>query len=214
MKARDSEAIRSRRKACRGPARGNAQRLRRRGRAPRHFFATAAPCDTPVFRHARDDVTASPKGIKTMQLMRRTWDPMAELESLTDRFNRLFPWGRTNGEKETMALAQWAPSVNISETDTEYRIRAELPAVKKEDVKVKLENGILTIQGDRKEEKEEKGVKFHRRELFEGHFLRQFTMPDDADEAKVDAKFKDGVLDVVITKNKSKTAKAKEIAIQ
>jgi len=113
-----------------------------------------------------------------------------------------------------MALANWAPSCNISETDSEYRVKAELPAVKKEDVRVTLENGILTIQGDRKEEKEEKGAKFHRRELVEGHFMRQFTMPDDADETKVDAKFKDGVLDIAIAKTKGKSAKSKEIAVQ
>ena len=151
-----------------------------------------------------------------MQLMRRqqTWDPFAEMETMTDRFNRLFGLVRTNGEKEAMALASWAPSCNISETDSEYRVKAELPAVKKEDVRVTLENGILTIQGDRKEEKEEKGAKFHRRELVEGHFMRQFTMPDDADETKVDAKFKDGVLDIAIAKTKGKSAKSKEITVQ
>jgi HSP20 family protein len=151
-----------------------------------------------------------------MQLMRRhqAWDPMTELETITDRFNRLFGLTRGNGEKEAMALANWAPSVNISETDSEYRIKAELPAVKKDDVQVTLENGILTIQGDRKEEKEEKGAKFHRRELVEGHFLRQFTMPEDADEAKVDAKFKDGVLDIAISKTKAKSPKSKVITVQ
>jgi HSP20 family protein len=150
-----------------------------------------------------------------MQLMRRqqTWDPFSELDTMADRFNRLFGL-RTNGEKEALALANWAPSVNISENETEYRVKAELPAVKKEDVKVTLENGVLTIQGNRKDEKEEKGLKFHRRELVEGHFLRQFTMRDDADDTKVDAKFKDGVLDVTITKTKAKSAKAKGIAVQ
>jgi len=150
-----------------------------------------------------------------MQLMRRkqSWDPFAELDTMTDRFNRLFGLARGNGEKEAMALADWAPSVNISETDAAYVVKAELPAVKKEDVRVTLENGILTIQGDRKEEKEEKGKKFHRRELVEGHFMRQFTMPDDADETKIEAKFADGMLDVTIAKTK-KEAKTKQITVQ
>lgn len=148
-----------------------------------------------------------------MQLMRRpTWDPFAEFDSLADRFTRWAGLARGNGEREAMALADWAPSVNISETETSYRVRAELPAVKKEDVRVTLENNLLTIQGNRREEKEEKGVKYHRKELVEGHFMRQFTMPDDADDASVDAKFKDGILDVTIGRSKAK-AKTREIAV-
>jgi HSP20 family protein len=167
--------------------------------------------------HGGAEVDRRTRGRKhTMQLMRRqqAWDPIAELDTITDRFNRLFGVTRGNGEKEAMALANWAPSVNISETEMEYRVKAELPAVKKDDVHVTLENGILTIQGDRKEEKEEKSAKFHRRELVEGHFLRQFTMPNDADETKIDAKFKDGVLDITIPKTKTKSPKSKEITVQ
>lgn len=151
-----------------------------------------------------------------MQLARRQqlWDPLKEFEAVSNRFNRWFGAGWPFGDKESLALADWAPAVNISETETEYRIRAELPNVKKDDVHVTLEGGVLTIQGDRREERDEKGIKYHRRELVEGHFLRQFAMPDDADESKVDAKFKDGVLDLTIAKAKNKAPKAKQISVQ
>ncbi len=152
-----------------------------------------------------------------MPLIRRqdTWDPFREMEDLSTRMNRLFGLTRFagNGERELLATSDWAPSCDISETDTEYRIHAELPSVKKEDVKVTLDDGVLTIQGDRREEKEEKDEKFHRRELSYGHFLRRFTMPDDTDPAKVDATFKDGMLNVVIGKTKAKAPTAKQIAV-
>lgn len=151
-----------------------------------------------------------------MQLIRRpeAWDPFREMEDLSSRMNRFFGLPRAgNGERELLAMTDWSPSCDISETDTEYRIHAELPNVKKEDVKVTLDDGVLTIQGDRREEKEEKAEKFHRRELSYGHFLRRFTMPDDTDAAKVDATFKDGMLNVVIGKSKAKAPTAKQIAV-
>ena len=152
-----------------------------------------------------------------MQLMRRpeTWDPFREMEEFSNRMNRLFGLtrGPANGEHELLATTDWSPSCNVSETDEEYRIHAELPSVKKDDVHVTLKDGVLTVQGERREEKEEKGVKHHRREVSYGSFLRRFTMPDDADQSRVDATFKDGVLNVVIGRSKTKAIKATEIAI-
>lgn len=153
-----------------------------------------------------------------MQIMRRqeSWDPFRELETLSNRFNRLlgFPkWSQEIGERERLATMDWAPSCDISETDKEYHVYAELPKVNKDNVHVTLENGVLTIQGQRQEEKEDKGVKFHRRELSYGTFTRSFTMPDDADQQKIDASFKDGILDITINKTTKKPTTTKEIAI-
>ena len=116
------------------------------------------------------------------------WDPFRELEEVSDRLNRMFarPATRTNG-KETMTVADWAPTVDISETDGEYQITAEIPDVKKEDVKVTVEDGVLTIQGERKQEKEEKGKRYHRIERSYGSFVRSFSLPDMIDEEKVKA---------------------------
>ena len=88
------------------------------------------------------------------------WDPFRELEDMSERLNRVFsrPTLRNTG-KENLTVADWMPTVDISETEAEYLIKAELPEVRKEDVKVTVENGVLTFQGERRQEKEEKGKK-------------------------------------------------------
>ena len=143
------------------------------------------------------------------------WDPFKELNELQNRLSTFF--GRTpvrghNGEQENMTVAEWAPLVDITEDDKEYLIKAELPEVKKDAVKVTVENGVLTITGERKFEKEEKGRKYHRVECAYGNFVRSFTLPDDADTNKVNAEFKDGVLKVHVTKNEA--AKPKQIEVK
>jgi len=142
------------------------------------------------------------------------WDPFRELEDMSDRLNRMFarPATRTNG-KETMIVADWTPSVDISETDGEYLIKAELPDVKREDVKVMLEDGVLTIQGERKQEREEKGKKYHRVERSYGSFVRSFSLPDVIDEEKVKAEFRDGVLNLHLPKSEKAKPKAIEVKV-
>jgi HSP20 family protein len=142
------------------------------------------------------------------------WDPFRELEEMSDRLNRMFarPATRTNG-KETMIVADWTPTVDISETDGEYQIKAEIPDVKKEDVKVTLEDGVLTIQGERKKEKEEYGKKYHRIERSYGSFVRSFSLPDVIDEEKVKADFKDGVLSLHLPKSEKAKPKAIEVKV-
>ena len=121
-----------------------------------------------------------------------------------------FPGPLVRGAGGTDRGAQWAPLVDISEDDKEYLIKAELPEVKKEDVKVTAEEGTLTIMGERKFEKEEKGKKYHRVERSYGSFGRSFTFPDDASPDKVSAEFKDGMLTVHL----AKTEKAKPQQIE
>lgn len=139
------------------------------------------------------------------------WDPFRELEDVSTRLNRLF--GRvpsaSESSHELLAMADWSPSADVSETDAEYLIKVEIPGVKKEDVKVFVQDGMLTMQGERKIDKEEKDKKFHRIECSYGKFVRSFRMPDDADESSVKAEFKDGLLNVSL----AKTAKSKSKAI-
>jgi HSP20 family protein len=111
-----------------------------------------------------------------------------------------------------MRVAEWAPAVDITEDEKEYVVTADLPEIKREDVKVTVENGILTFSGERKFEKEEKGKKYHRIERSYGSFLRSFDLPDDADSEKVDAKFCDGTLKVHVAK--SPKAQPKQIEIK
>jgi HSP20 family protein len=142
------------------------------------------------------------------------WDPFRELEEVSDRLNRMFarPATRTANGKETMTVADWTPSVDISETEGEYQIKAEIPDVKKEDVKVTVEDGVLTIQGERKHEVEEKGKKYHRIERSYGSFVRTFSLPDVIEADKVKAEFKDGVLNLHLPK--SEKAKPKSIEVK
>lgn len=127
---------------------------------------------------------------------------------LMNVFNLHPHWG---GGQESLTQSEWSPLVDIIEDDKEYLITAELPEVKKEDVKVTLENGVLTLTGERRFEKEETGKKFHRVERSYGSFVRSFTLPDDADASKVDAQFKDGLLKVHVSK--TEIARPKQIEI-
>ncbi len=143
------------------------------------------------------------------------WDPFRELEDVSNRLNRIFgqSLARTESGQPMLALADWAPSVDISETDTAYLVKAEIPGVKKEDVKVTIQDGMLTIRGERKQEKEEKGKKFHRIERSYGSFVRSFRVPDDADENSVKAEFKDGMLNVTLAKSDKAKPKSIEVSV-
>src|SRR5213080_862569 len=133
------------------------------------------------------------------------WEPM-ELADVENRLSRFFGRRTTNG-REDITIADWEPLADITEDDKEYVIKAELPDVKKEDVRVTVENGVLTISGERKFEKEEKKKKkYHRIERAYGTFVRTFSLPDVADAGKVKAEFKNGVLTVHMPK--SEKAKA------
>lgn len=147
-----------------------------------------------------------------MSLVR--WDPFRELEDMSDRLNRMFarPALRSSG-KETLTVADWMPVVDISENDGGYLIKAELPEVKKEDVKVTVEDGVLTIQGERRQEKEEKGKKYHRVERSYGSFVRSFTLPESVDESAVKAEYKDGVLNLHLPKSERVKPKAIDVKV-
>lgn len=149
-----------------------------------------------------------------MALVRR--DLFKETEDFFDRFNRL--WGHSAfpriASQNVMANSEWIPAVDISETEKEFIIKAELPEVKKEDVKVTVHEGVLTITGERKQEKEEKDKKMHRVERFYGTFSRQFALPDNVDDANIAAEYKDGMLILHLTKTVQEKPQAKEIEVK
>ena len=144
------------------------------------------------------------------------WNQFKELEDLQHTLGSLF--GRSQarwpeGKEETMRVVDWSPLVDISEDGKEYLIKAELPEVKKEEVRITMEDGTLTIMGDRKFEKEENGKKYHRVERVYGSFCRSFSLPDDASPAKVTADFKDGVLKVHLAKNEKARPQQVEVSL-
>ena len=145
-----------------------------------------------------------------------TWNPFRELDEVQNRlgnfFGTTFPrFGNGNGG---MQLAEWSPQVDIIEGEKEYLVKADLPEMKKEEIKVTMEEGVLQISGERKVEKEEKNKKFHRMERSYGRFERTFMMPDDADSTKIAAEFKEGILKVRIPKSPVVKPKAVEIAVK
>jgi len=155
-----------------------------------------------------------------MALMRReenVWDPFRELREISERMNRAFAFDpvlrRAEGDGQALKGIDWAPSVNISETDNAYMIRADLPDVKREDVTVHSEHGVLTIQGERKQQRTEDNERYHRVESSYGRFMRRFTLPEDGDEGGIEATFKDGALNVRVPKAATKKAEARQIKV-
>jgi HSP20 family protein len=144
------------------------------------------------------------------------WNPFRELDEFDNRLSQFFGSSaltrRTNG-REDITVAEWAPLVDITEDEKEYLIKAELPDVKKSDVKVRVEDGVLYICGERKFEKEEKGKRYHRVERSYGSFTRSFALPEDADPQQVNAEFKDGVLGVHVGKDKNARPKSIEVKV-
>jgi HSP20 family protein len=145
------------------------------------------------------------------------WDPFKELEEIGERFGRVFsrlPSRRGENGREAMTVTDWVPTVDVSEDDKEYLVKTEIPEVDKKDVKVTVQDSVLTIQGERKRETEENGKRFHRVERAYGTFMRSFTLPEDVAEDQVRAEFKDGLLLVHLPKAEKPQPKAVEIKVQ
>ena len=142
------------------------------------------------------------------------WNPVRDFEEIQNRLTSVLGLStfRKDSDKELTKTTPWAPAVDITEDEKEYLIKAELPEVQKEDVKVTVENGILSITGERKFEKEVNEKKYHRIERAYGSFVRSFGLPEDADAEKVEAKFSDGVLKVHVAKTEA--AKPKQIEVK
>lgn len=142
-------------------------------------------------------------------------DTFRELEDMADRLNRLVAGsaGTRVGNQEAMARADWAPAVDVLETDAEFQIIAELPGLEKEDVKLSVEGGVLAISG-RREQVEEKGTRLHRIERASGSFFRSFSVPDTVDETKVKASYKNGILTVHLPKTEKAKPKSIEVKVE
>jgi len=133
------------------------------------------------------------------------WNPFRDIEEVLDRYNRVYglanPVTVDNAQsRELLTRADWQPAVDIIENDQEFLVKAELPDVQKENVKVNVDKGVLTISGERRLEKAEGDVKHRRIERVFGNFARRFTLPEDVDENGISAEYKDGVLSLRIPK--------------
>jgi HSP20 family protein len=147
-----------------------------------------------------------------------TWNQLKEMEEATqNRFNRFlggFPNRIGSGETHSLTVADWSPEVDISQDDQEYLLKADLPEMKKEDVRVTVEDGILSVSGERKSVKEGQKTRFHRVERSFGNFRRSFTLPEDTDSTQVTAEFRDGVLKVHLPTTTKARSKATQVKVQ
>ncbi len=141
-----------------------------------------------------------------MSLIR--WEPLREMDDLFRPYLPMF------GRLRRTADEDWSPTSNVSETDKEYLIKAELPEVKKEDVKVELADGVITISGERKHEKQAKDENEIRVESFYGSFSRSFALPDNVEPTGIKADCKDGVLRVHIPKKQQSAPKSIAIDVK
>jgi HSP20 family protein len=139
-----------------------------------------------------------------------TWSPFEQLTSIRDEINRLFESPFVNGGSDVFNT--WAPAVDLYEDKESLTVRAELPGLKKEDIDIALIDNVLTISGERKNEKRYEGEQTSRQERFFGRFTRSITLPKAADAKGVKANYKDGVLTVTLPK--AAEAKPRQIEIQ
>jgi len=139
------------------------------------------------------------------------WEPFREMENALRRFAPLYMPNDGMNRDET-AARNWIPLANISETENEYQIRLELPDVKKEDVKIAVADGVITISGERKMERQDESENAIRIESMYGAFTRSFVLPDYVDIKGIHAEAKDGVLRIHIPK--ARTEKTEPLAIE
>ncbi|WP_339136064.1 MAG: Hsp20/alpha crystallin family protein [Candidatus Electrothrix sp. GW3-4] len=138
------------------------------------------------------------------------WDPFREMEALLNTYTMPARRKSTAEDNESVETGDWAPVVDILETDNEFVLKVELPGVEKDDVQVGIDNRILTIKGEKKGDDKDKKV--HRNECRYGTFIRTFTLPQDVDVDKVEAACKNGVLSLTLTKMEQ--AKPKQIEVK
>lgn len=139
-------------------------------------------------------------------------NPFQEMVRLQDEVNKLFSdFGGVEKEDGSLIKGEWIPAVDIHEDNEKITLKADLPGLKKDQINIKVENNVLTINGDRKEEKEEKKDGYIRTERVYGSFVRSFTLPQTVDSEKIEANYKDGVL--ILHVPKKPEAKPKQIEV-
>ena len=148
------------------------------------------------------------------------WEPFRDMDDMVNRFvaDTLRRWpthgGNAGREDTPQAAREWAPLADVSENDSEYVIKAELPEVRKEDVNVTVQDGVLTLSGERKHEMREENAKVHRIERHYGSFARRFALPENADEQGIKAESRDGVIVIHIPKQRVVEPQPRQIQVQ
>jgi len=143
------------------------------------------------------------------------WNPLRQMDDWDSRMERLLrEWPTGLDARESLTVPDWSPKVDITEDKQEYLVHAEVPGVKKEDLKVRIDDGALILSGERRAETEEKGKTFHRMERSYGRFERSFLLPPDVDPAQITSDSKDGLLRVRLPKKTVPSPKSAEVPIE
>lgn len=146
------------------------------------------------------------------------WEPVGDVQSLSQRMDRMFDelMGRSfrRAVDEGGVRGSWAPAVDIIEKKDAIEIRADLPGFKAEDVDVTVDNGVLSIRGERKFEDAHEGETYHRVERTYGLFERTFTLPNSVDVGKIDARFSDGEMHVNLPKREESKPRSVKVKVQ
>jgi HSP20 family protein len=140
------------------------------------------------------------------------FDPFRQLEEISNR------WGAFGPRQATLAgdvdtFGDWTPAMDVQESDTEFLVKTDLPDVPRDQIKVGIENGVLTIEGERRQERDEKTKHYHRLERSYGSFMRRMTVPPGVDDTKVSADFKNGVLAVHLPKSAGARSRGVNVAV-
>jgi HSP20 family protein len=143
------------------------------------------------------------------------WEPLKDMVTLRDDFDRLFRgiFGRFPGFLD-VEEDFWSPAMDIEEGNDNIVVTTEIPGMKKDDIKVSVRNNVLTVSGERKQEKETKNKTYHCIERSYGEFSRSVTLPSEVDADKVSAAYKDGVLSITLPKSESAKTKKIEVRIE
>jgi HSP20 family protein len=137
-------------------------------------------------------------------------DVMSMQRDISRMFDSFFRGGLP--EDDALVPSEWIPAVDIAEHENEYSVKLELPGVSKEDVKITMQNNVLSVRGEKKQEKESKGSSFHRVERSYGAFRRNFTLPSTVKSDRIDASYADGILTISLPK--AEEAKPKQIEVK
>jgi HSP20 family protein len=139
-----------------------------------------------------------------------TWDPFREYRALQDRFSRAYG-SSVPARRDEESLGTWLPPVDVAEDKDRIVLTAELPGFREDQIEIQMENGVLTLRGERKFEEEKEGRSYHRLERSYGQFVRSFTLPSNVNREAIEANFSDGLLEIELPKREE--AKPRQIRI-
>lgn len=140
------------------------------------------------------------------------YDPWNSLQDWRQEMERIFhPLHQQDEDTSHLVGGDWAPAVDIKEETDHYLIRADIPGVKPEEIEITMENGVLSIRGERQFEETEERKNFRRVERSHGVFYRRFSLPENTDAEAIEAKGKDGVIEITIPKTEDRQPKRIEV---